>query len=135
SRPAAGWWARRSASSSTCRQSPRRTDASTTGKNVPVADPFPENLKPMAATLLPKGLPSPDEAYAYEFKWDGVRAVTYVRKGKVLVESRNLLDVPGHYPELAEVGEKLAGRTAVIDGEIVALDKKGRPSFQLLQGR
>jgi len=89
----------------------------------------------MAATLLPKGLPSPDEAYAYEFKWDGVRALTYVRKGKVCVESRNLLDVTGQYPELAAVGEKLAGRTAVVDGEIVALDKKGRPSFQLLQGR
>jgi bifunctional non-homologous end joining protein LigD len=89
----------------------------------------------MAATLLPKGLPSPDEAYAYEFKWDGVRALTYVRDGKVCVESRNLLDVTGQYPELSVVGEKLAGRTAVIDGEIVALDKKGRPSFQLLQGR
>ncbi|MBV9284516.1 MAG: non-homologous end-joining DNA ligase [Acidimicrobiia bacterium] len=89
----------------------------------------------MAATLLPKGLPSPDEAYAYEFKWDGVRALTYVRKGEVCAQSRNLLDITGQYPELMSVGEKLAGRTAVIDGEIVALDKKGRPSFQLLQGR
>jgi bifunctional non-homologous end joining protein LigD len=100
-----------------------------------VTDPFPQNLKPMAATLLPKGLPSPDEAYAYEFKWDGVRALTYVRKGEVCVQSRNLLDVTGQYPELKAVGETLDGRTAVIDGEIVALDKKGRPSFQLLQGR
>jgi len=89
----------------------------------------------MAATLLPKGLPSPDDAYAYEFKWDGVRALTYVRKGEVLVESRNLLDVTGQYPEVTGVAEKLDGRTAVLDGEIVALDKKGRPSFQLLQGR
>jgi bifunctional non-homologous end joining protein LigD len=100
-----------------------------------LTDSFPEHLKPMAATLLPKGLPSPDEAYAYEFKWDGVRALTYVRKGEVLVESRNLLDVTGQYPEVTGVGENLDGRTAVLDGEIVALDKKGRPSFQLLQGR
>jgi len=100
-----------------------------------VADPFPQNLNPMAATLLPKGLPSPDDAYAYEFKWDGVRALTYVRKGKVWVQSRNLLDVTGQYPEVKDVAEKLDGRTAVVDGEIVALDKKGRPSFQLLQGR
>jgi bifunctional non-homologous end joining protein LigD len=100
-----------------------------------VADAFPENLKPMAATLLPKGLPSPDESYAYEFKWDGVRAVTYVRNAKVLVQSRNLLDVTSQYPELTSVTEKLGRRTAVLDGEIVALDKKGRPSFQLLQGR
>jgi bifunctional non-homologous end joining protein LigD len=98
-------------------------------------DPFPEKLKPMAATLLPKGLPTPDEAYAYEFKWDGVRALTYVRDGEVHAESRNLLDITGQYPELVGVGETLAGRTAVLDGEIVALDKKGRPSFQLLQGR
>ena len=89
----------------------------------------------MAATLLPNGLPSPDEAYAYEFKWDGVRALTYIREGEVCVESRNLLDVTGQYPEVTGVGEKLDGRTAVLDGEIVALDKKGRPSFQLLQGR
>src|SRR4051794_40768838 len=100
-----------------------------------MADPFPEHLKPMAATLLPKGLPSPDEAYAYEFKWDGVRALTYVRDGEVHVESRNLLDVTGQYPELKAVAEKLDRRTAIVDGEIVALDKKGRPSFQLLQGR
>ena len=89
----------------------------------------------MAATLLPKGLPSPDGAYSYEFKWDGVRALTYIRDGEVCVESRNLLDVTGQYPEVTAVGEKLDGRTAVLDGEIVALDKKGRPSFQLLQGR
>ncbi|MBV9411522.1 MAG: non-homologous end-joining DNA ligase [Acidimicrobiia bacterium] len=89
----------------------------------------------MAATLLPKGLPSPDESYAYEFKWDGVRALTYVRNGEAHVESRNLLDVTGQYPEVAGVADKLAGRTAVLDGEIVALAKKGRPSFQLLPGR
>jgi bifunctional non-homologous end joining protein LigD len=88
----------------------------------------------MAATLA-KGLPPNDDDYAYEFKWDGVRALTYVRDGEVCVQSRNLLDVTGQYPELTEVGEKLAGRTAVLDGEIVALDAKGRPSFQLLQGR
>ena len=100
-----------------------------------MTDPFPANLKPMAATLLSKGMPAPDDAYAYEFKWDGVRALTYVRNGQVCVQSRNLLDVTAQYPELTGVGEKLGGRTAVIDGEIVALDKKGRPSFQLLQGR
>jgi bifunctional non-homologous end joining protein LigD len=88
----------------------------------------------MAATLA-KGLPPNDDAYAYEFKWDGVRALTYVRDDEVTVQSRNLLDVTGQYPELTEVGEKLAGRTAVLDGEIVALDAKGTPSFQRLQGR
>ncbi len=88
----------------------------------------------MAATLA-KGLPEPDDAYAYEFKWDGVRGLAYVRDGEVCVESRNLLDVTGQYPELVDLGEKLAGRTAVLDGEIVALDSRGRPSFQRLQSR
>jgi len=96
---------------------------------------FPEKIKPMAATLLPKGMPAPDDAYAYEFKWDGVRALTYIRNGEVHAESRNLLDITGGYPELLVLGEKLAGRTAVLDGEIVAFDTKGRPSFQRLQGR
>jgi bifunctional non-homologous end joining protein LigD len=99
-----------------------------------LTDPFPERLQPMAATLA-KGLPPNDDAYAYEFKWDGVRALTYVRDGEVCVQSRNLLDVTGQYPEVTGVGEKLDGRTAVLDGEIVALDAKGRPSFQRLQSR
>ena len=84
---------------------------------------------------LAKGLPERDELYGYEFKWDGVRALTYVKDGEVGVQSRNLLDVTAQYPEVATVGEKLEGRTAVIDGEIVALDAKGRPSFQRLQSR
>ena len=88
----------------------------------------------MKATLA-KGLPERDELYGFEFKWDGVRALTYVKNGEVCVQSRNLLDVTAQYPELTGVGERLAARTAVLDGEIVALDEKGRPSFQRLQGR
>src|SRR5438067_12860940 len=88
----------------------------------------------MKATLA-KGLPENDAAYAYEFKWDGVRALVYVKDGETCIQSRNLLDVTAQYPEVATVGEKLEGRTAVIDGEIVALDAKGRPSFQRLQSR
>jgi bifunctional non-homologous end joining protein LigD len=99
-----------------------------------LSDPFPQRLEPMKATLA-TGLPSNDEAYGYEFKWDGVRALTYVREDDVRVQSRNLLDVTGQYPEVTSVGEALAGRTAVLDGEIVALDAKGRPSFQRLQSR
>jgi bifunctional non-homologous end joining protein LigD len=64
-----------------------------------------------------------------------VRALTYVRDGEVCIQSRNLLDVTGQYPEVTGIAEKLAGRTAVVDGEIVALDAKGRPSFQRLQAR
>src|SRR5690349_14726008 len=73
--------------------------------------------------------------WAFELKWDGVRAVTYVEHGRVRVVSRNDLDVTGHYPELAAVADLLAGRDGIVDGEIVALDEAGRPSFARLQER
>src|SRR5438105_14963669 len=88
----------------------------------------------MKATLA-KGLPDKDEAYAYEFKWDGVRALTYVRDGEARIQSRNILDVTAQYPEVAAVAGTLTGHTAVLDGEVVALDARGRPSFQRLQSR
>src|SRR5438270_12652919 len=82
-----------------------------------------------------KGLPDNDEAYAYEFKWDGVRALVYLRDGETCIQSRNLLDVTAQYPEVTALGDELAGRRLILDGEIVALDDRGRPSFQRLQRR
>jgi bifunctional non-homologous end joining protein LigD len=73
--------------------------------------------------------------FGFELKWDGVRAVTYLERGRVRVVSRNDLDVTGHHPELAAVAQWLAGRDAIVDGEIVALDEEGRPSFARLQER
>ena len=55
--------------------------------------------------------------------------------GRVVLESRNLLDVTPQYPELRAIGRQLGSREAVLDGEIVALDEAGDPSFQLLQRR
>jgi len=73
--------------------------------------------------------------WGLEFKWDGVRALAYVDRGRVRVLSRNDLDVTARYPELDELGELLPGRSVVLDGEIVALDEQARPSFALLQQR
>ncbi|MET7804599.1 non-homologous end-joining DNA ligase [Micromonospora chersina] len=75
-----------------------------------------------------------EPGWAYEFKWDGVRAVAYVDGGLRLL-SRNDRDVTRAYPELGELADLLAGRRAVLDGEIVALDGGGRPSFSALQRR
>jgi bifunctional non-homologous end joining protein LigD len=96
-------------------------------------DPMPESLRPMLATagLLPKD----DAGWAYEVKWDGVRAILYVEGGRVRAFSRNDLDVTSSFPELAEVGKHLGMTTCVLDGEIVALDDDGRPSFARLQRR
>jgi bifunctional non-homologous end joining protein LigD len=76
-------------------------------------------IAPMLATLddLPAG-----PGWGFEFKWDGVRAITYLDADGVRVLSRNHRDVTATYPELTELGMRLAGRDAVVDGEIVALD-------------
>ncbi|MEU4693865.1 non-homologous end-joining DNA ligase [Actinoplanes sp. NPDC023714] len=91
---------------------------------------MPELIAPMlaAAGPLPAG-----PGWAFEFKYDGVRAVTYVDGGTVRVMSRNGNDVTGHYPELGALAE--AGRRAVLDGEIVALEAGERPSFARLSAR
>ena len=97
-------------------------------------EPLPELIRPMLATPSNE-LPGPDSDWAYEFKWDGVRAVVYVEGGRPRALSRNDRDVTASYPELRALGEALGSLQVVLDGEIVALDKKGRPSFEALQPR
>ncbi len=87
----------------------------------------------MLATSGP--LPRDDDAFAYEIKWDGVRAVSYIRDGHMHVESRNLNDITNRYPEIHPLTEALTGHAAVLDGEVVAFDEAGRPSFGHLQRR
>jgi bifunctional non-homologous end joining protein LigD len=94
---------------------------------------MPEHLAPMLAS--PAELPARPDEWAFEVKWDGVRALTYWRPGRIHIESRNLNDVTRQYPELRGVGEALGSREAVLDGEIVAFDEHGKPSFGRLQRR
>jgi bifunctional non-homologous end joining protein LigD len=92
---------------------------------------FLDPIPPMLATLgtLPTG-----GGWAYEYKWDGVRAVIYVTASGVRVLSRNERDVTATYPDIA--GAFPGSRTEmVLDGEIVAPDAIGRPSFARLQRR
>jgi len=95
--------------------------------------PPPRDLRPMLATL--GDLPKDDKAWAYEFKWDGVRALSYVDGGRIHVESRNGNDLTPSFPELRALGEQLGSVQVVLDGEVVAFDEAGRPRFQLLQTR
>src|SRR3954447_6805222 len=94
---------------------------------------MPEHIVPMLARL--SKLPRDDGGWGYEIKWDGVRAGLYVTRGGVRLESRNLNDVTPRYPEIAGLAGALGGREAVLDGEVVAFDEHGRPSFERLQGR
>ena len=85
-------------------------------------------VEPMMALAAP--LPTRDEqAFAAEWKWDGVRAAAYVQKGTTRLVSRNLRDITPSYPDLAELGNLRAGRQVVLDGEIVAFNEAGRPDF------
>jgi bifunctional non-homologous end joining protein LigD len=96
---------------------------------------FPALVRPMLA--VPGELPpaAEDDAWAYEMKWDGVRAVAYLQGGTVRLMSRNDLDVTRSYPEVASAPDALAAEEAVLDGELVAFDAHGRPSFARLQER
>src|ERR1700750_1555905 len=92
---------------------------------------MPEHLVPMLGAL--PHMPANEDDWGFEVKWDGIRAILYSgkSKGDVRLENRNLRDITFKYPEL----HPLAGLNAVVDGEIVALDDDGRPSFERLQGR
>jgi bifunctional non-homologous end joining protein LigD len=89
-------------------------------------------IRPMLATL---GELPVSAGWAYEFKWDGVRAITYVDAGEVRVCSRNDRDVTASYPDLAALAQRARRHRLVLDGEIIALDEHGAPSFSRLQQR
>ncbi|GAA1322285.1 non-homologous end-joining DNA ligase [Pseudonocardia xinjiangensis] len=93
---------------------------------------LPEPVAPMLAT---PGRPPAGPGWAFEFKWDGVRAVTGVAGERFRAHSRRGNEVTGAYPELADLPGLLDGRPALLDGEVVALDAGGRPDFGLLQHR
>src|SRR3954454_153667 len=93
---------------------------------------MPTLIRPMLAI---SGKPASDEGWAFEMKWDGVRAVVYVSGGKARALSRNDRDVSVSYPELQEVAASLHGLSVVLDGELVAADASGRPDFGVLQQR
>ena len=95
--------------------------------------PLPERVAPMLASSGP--LPPEDGRWAFEIKWDGVRAIGYGEGGRLRLESRNGNDITPRYPELRDLGRALGSHEAVLDGEVVAFDEEGRPSFQRLQGR
>ena len=94
--------------------------------------PMPERLEPMLARTGP--LPADDGRWAYEIKWDGVRAIAFVQGGTLRLQARSGRDISGRYPELRPLAAALAGREVVLDGEVVAFDG-ARPSFQKLQSR
>lgn len=80
-------------------------------------------------------LPRDESKYGFEYKWDGVRAISYWDGKHLTLQSRNRLDITRRYPELADLGRALGKEDTILDGEILALDENGRPSFARLQRR
>jgi len=100
----------------------------------PDRKPMPAKIEPMMAKLADKP-PKPDDAWGYEFKWDGIRALAYVDGGRVRLISRTGEEITPRYPEVHAMGRALGSREVILDGEVVALDERGRPSFEEIQQR
>ncbi len=95
---------------------------------------MPAKIEPMLA-VLGNSLPAGSD-WLYEVKWDGYRALCFIAKGKVRMVSRRGNVMDKQFPEVGEALSRcIKADTAIVDGEIVALDENGTPSFQLLQNR
>jgi DNA ligase D-like protein (predicted ligase) len=103
------------------------------GVRSPEKSETPRFIEPMAA-LSVAALPEGPE-WSYELKLDGYRALIIKDGTSIRVRSRNDKDLMPMYPAVAAAGRRLQAQQVVIDGEIVAISKQGRPSFQALQHR
>jgi bifunctional non-homologous end joining protein LigD len=94
---------------------------------------LPWRLSPMLAG--PGTLPRDEAGWAYEMKWDGVRALAYIDGGRLRLQSRTGRDITHAYPELGGLAAAAGTQRAVLDGEIVAFGGAQWPSFEALQPR
>ncbi len=95
--------------------------------------PQPRFIKPMKATAVAQ-LPEGDE-WIYEIKWDGYRVLALKHGDDVRLMSLKEKNLTSDFPSVADAVREIAAVTAVIDGEVVAVDSRGCPSFQALQNR
>ncbi|HYO84714.1 MAG TPA: DNA ligase D [Bryobacteraceae bacterium] len=94
---------------------------------------MPETVRPMLAQ--PATRPPGGKSWLYEVKWDGVRALCHIEAGALRMYSRNGNSYDRQFPELAVVPHRVRCQNAILDGEIVVVDDKGRSSFELIQPR
>jgi bifunctional non-homologous end joining protein LigD len=103
-------------------------------------DPAPDGFVPLPTTLSPMlatagTLPADPDGWAFEFKWDGIRALLWVDGGRPRALSRGGKDLTVAFPELHELAASVGSDQVVLDGELVVLDGDGRASFSRLQHR
>jgi bifunctional non-homologous end joining protein LigD len=99
----------------------------------PGYEPLPDRIKPMLARS--GSLPPDEEKWGFEVKWDGIRTVVFCDHGHINLQGRNFSDFTPRYPEVRELARALGARRVILDGEVVAFDEQGRPSFERLQSR
>jgi bifunctional non-homologous end joining protein LigD len=99
----------------------------------PVKRPMPTAIHPMLATSINEPFDGPD--WLFEIKWDGYRAIAFIDNSKLRLISRNQNELTQRYPELKDLPNSVKAKTAILDGEVVALDDQGRASFSLMQQR
>ena len=90
-----------------------------------------KNISPM---LLYETQPFDDENYIYELKLDGIRCLAYIDSKSVVLQNKRHKDVTAIYPELSQMS-KCVKRRVILDGELVVLNKDGKPDFYALQRR
>ena len=94
---------------------------------------MPTTITPMLASLADVAPTGPD--WVYEIKWDGVRALAFIENGEVRWFGRKGTPIDRQYPELSVLPHSVKASSAILDGEIAAVDENGRPSFERLQPR
>jgi bifunctional non-homologous end joining protein LigD len=98
-----------------------------------VKRPMPPTIHPMLAEAV--GEPFDGAEWLFEIKWDGYRAVAFIEDGKLRLVSRNQNELTERFPELKDLPKFIQAKSAILDGEVVALDEQGRASFSLMQQR
>lgn len=91
---------------------------------------MPDFIQPMKAQLVAE---LPRDNWQYEVKLDGYRALAFLEDGQAKLLSRNRIDLAGKYPQVVQAVESLPVDDAILDGEVVAMDKQGQASFHALQ--
>jgi bifunctional non-homologous end joining protein LigD len=96
-------------------------------------EPMPDRIAPMMARS--GTLPPDEQKWGFEVKWDGIRTICFLDHGHISLQGRNFTDFTPRYPEVRELARELGARRLILDGEVVAFDEQGRPSFERLQSR
>ena len=90
-------------------------------------------VAPMKATL--GSLPTSDDGWAYEIKWDGHRTLAHVNATGTRLQTTSGHDSTARWPEVATIGDSVHAASAILDGEMLVIGEDGRPSFDLVQRR